>query len=392
MRSVLAAALLCAVFALPAAGHAAGDPQARIHSVVDRVIRPLMAKERIPGMAVGITAGGRTYVFNYGVASVQTRQPVTAHTLFELGSVTKTFTATLTSWAQVQRDLALSDPTSTYLPALRNTPFGNVTLLYLGTHTPGGLPLQVPDSVTNDEQLMQWLKSWRPAYTPGTYRTYNNPGIGTLGLIAARSMHQDFTALMQGRLFPALGMHSSYIDIPANKMSDYAWGYRNGRPVRMSPGELWSEAYGIRTTASDMIRFIQANMGLVPLDANLRRAVMATHTGYFKAGSMTQDLIWEQYPYPVSLDTLLEGNSAAMIFQPARASKIEPPLPPQANAWLDKTGSTNGFDAYVAFVPSKQLGIVILANENYPIKKRVTAAYEILAALAHGSGQEYATI
>ena len=90
-----------------------------------------MAKYNIPGMAVGITVAGKPYVFNYGVASTETRQPVTRDTLFELGSITKTFTASLASYAQVCGYLSLSDKTSKYLPSLQDSKFGNVTLLNL---------------------------------------------------------------------------------------------------------------------------------------------------------------------------------------------------------------------------------------------------------------------
>jgi beta-lactamase class C len=72
-----------------------------------------------------------------------------------------------------------------------------------------------------------------------------------------------------------------------------------------------------------------------------------------------------------------------MIYKPNPVSAITPPQEPQKNAWINKTGSTNGFGAYVAFVPEKQLGIVILGNKSYPIKDRVTTAYKILTKLAN---------
>jgi beta-lactamase class C len=279
----------------------------------------------------------------------------------------------------------LSDKPSKYLPTLQDSKFGNVRLLNLGTHTPGGLPLQVPDNIRNDDDLMQYFKDWRPRYEPGTYRTYSNPWIGTLGLITAKSMGQDFVTLMEQRLFPVLGMKSSYINVPTAKMADYAQGYtKEGAPIRMATGELSSETYGIKTTASDLVRFVEANMNLIRLDKKFQRAITATHTGYFKAGPMTQDLMWEQYQYPVALKTLLEGNSPAMIFDATPVTEINPPEDPREDVWINKTGSTNGFGAYVAFLPEKRLGIVILANKSYPIEERVTAAYEILTAITDG--------
>jgi beta-lactamase class C len=373
----------CALCAIPAASHADDVPQDRVRAAIDDAIRPLMAKDDIPGIAVAVTIAGKSTILNYGVVSTETRKPITNDTLFEVGSVTKTFTATLASWAQVNNQLSLSDKVDKHLPVLRNMPFGNLTLLNLGTYTSGGLPLQLPNDVRNQDQLTQYLKAWRPAHSPGTYRSYSNPSIGMLGVIAAKSMGQDFTALIEQRLFPALGMSNSFINVPPARMADYAQGYTSGgMPIRMSTGVLSFEAYGIKSTAADLIRFVEANMNLVILDAKLQRAITDTHTGYFQAGVMTQDLIWEQYPYPVELKTLLEGNSSTMIFNANPVTEIKPPQAARQNVWINKTGSTNGFAAYVAYIPEKRLGIVILANRNYPIEERVTVAHKILTSLA----------
>ena len=384
-KGVSAAAILVAC-AIASVCHAAQGQRERLEAVVDQAIRPVMAKYGVPGMAVAVTVGEKAYVFDYGVASVATRKPVSRDTLFEIGSVSKTFTATLASYAQVSGALSLSDKVGKYLPLLRGSPFGDeVSLLDLGTHTPGGLPLQVPDNVKNNDELMQYFKAWQPTYPPGTHRTYNNPGIGTLGLITAKSMGGDFAALMEQTLFPALGLTSTYIDVPPAKQADYAQGYtKSDAPIRVAPGVLGSEAYGVKTTAADMIRFVQANMKLIEVGDKLQRAITDTHTGYFKVanGAMTQDLIWEQYPYPVTLTTLLQGNSSAMIFEAAPVTAIAPPQAPRSDVWINKTGSTNGFAAYVAFIPERRLGIVMLANKNFPVDDRVTAAYSILSSLA----------
>ncbi|HEV2443217.1 MAG TPA: class C beta-lactamase [Steroidobacteraceae bacterium] len=389
-KLILAAAALLPVCASIAAAHAADSPAATasvaaaaLGHVVDGAIRPVLEEYRIPGMAVGIAAGEHSYVFNYGVEAIASRRPVSDSTLFELGSVSKTFTATLAAYAEIRGYLSLSDTAGKYLRVLRGSQFGDVTLLELGTHTPGGMPLQVPDDVHDIDGLMQYFRRWRPTYAPGTYRTYANPSIGTLGLITAKSRDASFDALMERQLLPALGMRNTYLHVPAARMADYAEGYAsdNDSPIRMKPGVLWMEAYGIKSTAADMVRFLQANMGSITLDPQLEGALIATHTGYFQAGVMTQDLIWEQYPYPVDPRKLLTGNSDAMIFDATPVTRISPPEPPRQDVWINKTGSTNGFGAYVAFIPKERLGIVILANRSYPIDARVTAAYRILTAL-----------
>ncbi|MEO8746954.1 MAG: class C beta-lactamase [Rhodanobacter sp.] len=383
MTSLLVAVLF-ALSSTTALGHAVDVPPP-MQMRVDTAARAIMAKYRIPGMAVGVIADGKSYVFNYGVASREANLAVSTDTLFEIGSISKTFTATLVSYAQVKHYLSLSDKTSKYLPSLRGSKFGDVSLLELGTHTPGGLPLQVPDGIRSTQQLMQWFRRWQPSHAPGTYRTYSNISIGTLGLITARSMHGDFTELMEQRVFPALGLAHTFIKVPAQMLPDYAQGYTpSDAPIRLSPGVLFPEAYGIKATVADMLRFLQANMGLVKLGPEWQQAIADTHTGYFKAGVMTQELIWEQYQYPVALKTLLQGNSPTMIFAGTPVTAMAPAQKPKADVWINKTGSTNGFGAYVAFIPEQRSGIVILANKNYPIGDRVTMAYDILASLRQG--------
>jgi CubicO group peptidase (beta-lactamase class C family) len=77
---------------------------------------------------------------------------------------------------------------------------------------------------------------------------------------------------------------------------------------------------------------------------------------------------------------LLEGNGEKVIFDP---NPVQPMVPQEAGTprLFDKTGSTGGFGAYVAFVPAQRIGLVILANKSYPIPARVEAAYAILEQL-----------
>jgi beta-lactamase class C len=371
------------LLATSVATSAADNARANVEKNVAQAVRPIMEHYGIPGMAVGTVLNGQSYVFDYGAASTATGKPVDVDTLFEIGSISKTFTATLASYAQVGGQLSLSDSASKYLPSLRGSSFDRVSLVHLATHTSGGLPLQVPDDITNDDQLMRYFQSWKQSYAPGTYRTYSNLGIGMLGVIAAKSMNKDFVALMEHKLFPTLGLKNTYLNIPAPQMDRYAQGYTaTNAPIRMAPGVLAAEAYGVRTTAGDLLRFVEANMKMLEVEETWQRAITATHTGYYRIGAMTQDLIWEQYPYPVMLKDLLAGNSAEIIFKSNPAVKLDPPSPPKDDVLINKTGSTNGFSAYVAFVPARKLGVVLLANKSYPIHVRVTLGQEILKRLA----------
>lgn len=368
------------LFTLMAAGSGLAQAgQAETDSKVDEAVQAVMREHGIAGMSIAVTRNGTQHFYNYGVASRQTGRRADSDTLYEIGSISKTYTATLAAYAQALGRLALSDSPAKYLPELAGSDFAKLSLINLGTHTTGGFPLQVPDAVTNQAQMMAYLKAWKPEHAAGTYRTYANPSIGMLGVVAAKSLNRPFKAAMERDLFPKLGLTSTYIDVPAARMADYAQGYnKQDAPVRVNPGVLADEAYGVKTSARDLLRFVDANMGLNLADAELRGAIAQTHVGYYQLGDMTQDLAWEQLRYPATLDALLTANAGNYNSQSQPVTALNPPLPPQEAVWINKTGSTNGFGGYVAFVPSKKLGIVILANRNYPNEARVRLAYRIL--------------
>ena len=267
--------LLNATFALIcvmpfAAAVAADDGEIKPH--VDRIIPPLMEQQGIPGMAVAIVTKDGSEVFNYGVASKQTGKPVDDETLFEIGSISKTFTATLAAYAAVKGKLKLSDPVATHMPELKGSAVGDVSILHLATHTPGGMPLQFPDEVTNDAQMMQYFKDWKPTYPPGTYRTYANPSVGLLGAVAARSMGRPYVDLMQSEIFPKLGLRKTFLTVPAEEEGNYAQGYtRNDEPAEISTGVLAAEAYGVKTTAADLARFVAIQMQITDAPSDVQR-------------------------------------------------------------------------------------------------------------------------
>jgi beta-lactamase class C len=385
---ILSAGLAAAVLVPAADALAAGrGDDARIRQIIDKVIEPILRNHAIPGMAVAVTIDGERHFATYGLASRRPPVPVTQDTLFELGSVSKTFTATLAAYAEVEGRLSLDDRIARHVASLEGRPLGDVALRHLATHTAGGFPLQLPADVRTQVELMAWYHAWTPSSPAGTSRSYANPSVGLLGMATAAAMGRGFEELAEGVLFPGLGLSRTYLRVPETEMSRYAWGYdASGRAVRVAPALLASEAYGVKSNAVDMIRFVELNMGVAKAPEKLSQAIRATHTGYYRAGAMIQDLIWEQYEDLASLPKLVEGNSAAMT-KTRPVAAILPPMAPRGDVLINKTGSTNGFGSYVAFIPARRTGIVILSNKRFPNEERVRAAFAILTSIAAETGR-----
>lgn len=353
---------------------------AQLDQIVNDTIKPLMAQQAIPGMAVAVVYQGKSHLYSYGEADVEAKRPVTADTLFELGSVSKTFTG-IAAGAAINSGLVnLADPAVNYAPQLNTPQWKKITMLNLATYTAGGLPLQVPDAVSDQQALWHYYQQWQPEWQPGTMRNYSNASIGLFGLLAVKNSGLSFADYLQKKVLQPLKMTHTYIDVPAAAQKNYAWGYYNGKPVRVSGGMLDAEAYGVKTSAQDMAKYLQANIDPDSTPA-LKQAILTSQARYLRVGNWYQGLGWEIYHWPVDAKEVIAASDNGVALKPHAVEVLTPAAKADAQSWVHKTGSTNGFGSYIAFVPQQKVGIVMLANKRYPNPARVEAASKIIQTL-----------
>nr|WP_068981618.1 extended-spectrum class C beta-lactamase ADC-86 [Acinetobacter sp. MRSN7664]ANW47143.1 class C beta-lactamase ADC-86 [Acinetobacter sp. MRSN7664] len=350
-----------------------------IKKLVDQNFKPLLDKYDVPGMAVGVIQNNKKYEMYYGLQSVQDKKAVNSSTIFELGSVSKLFTATAGGYAKTKGTISFKDTTGKYWKELKNTPIDQVNLLQLATYTSGNLGLQFPDEVQTDQQVLTFFKDWKPKNSIGEYRQYSNPSIGLFGKVVALSMNKPFDQLLEKTIFPDLGLKHSYVNVPKTQMQNYAFGYnQENQPIRVNPGPLDAPAYGVKSTLPDMLKFINANLNPQKYPKDIQRAINETHQGFYQVGTMYQALGWEEFSYPAPLQTLLDSNSEQIVMKPNKVTAIskEPSV-----KMFHKTGSTNGFGTYVVFIPKENIGLVMLTNKRIPNEERIKAAYAVLNAI-----------
>ncbi|EOQ64883.1 hypothetical protein F935_00535 [Acinetobacter calcoaceticus ANC 3811] len=372
--------LLPPLFIFNTSIYAGNSPKEQeIKKLVDQNFKPLLEKYDVPGMAVGVIQNNKNYEMYYGLQSVQDKKAVNSSTIFELGSVSKLFTATAGGYAKTKGTISFKDTPGKYWKELKNTPIDQINLLQLATYTSGNLGLQFPDEVQTDQQVLTFFKDWKPKNSIGEYRQYSNPSIGLFGKVVALSMNKPFDQVLEKTIFPDLGLKHSYVNVPKTQMQNYAFGYnQENQPIRVNPGPLDAPAYGVKSTLPDMLSFVKANLNPQKYPADIQHAINETHKGFYQVGTMYQALGWEEFSYPAPLQTLLDSNSEQIVMKPNKVTALS--KEPSVKIY-HKTGSTNGFGTYVVFIPKENIGLVMLTNKRIPNEERIKAAYAVLNAI-----------
>ena len=383
LTAVRGAVLAAILFAGPLAAEPTKEPS--FTALAEATYGPIVQDYDLPGLAVGVVFEGETFFYTTGVADQARATPVTPDTVFELGSVSKLFTVTLAAIADDRGALSLDGNVADALSPGFATPAGHaferITLDDFAAHATGDLPLQVPSHLDDQAALFDWLAEWSPEHSPEATRAYSNVSIGLLGLVSGQALSGSYEQSLKDHVFAELGLDSTFVTPPETGPETYAYGYAIGEdgPIRVNPGLLADEAYGVKSSVKDMLRFLAAHLEGADISKDMERALRRTRSATYDTAHFAQAMIWEAYAWPPLLEDINAGNTPDMALKPQPMTRRDEPL--SGPILYSKTGSTNGFGAYVALVPHRDIGVVVLANRRYPNPVRVKAALALMEAV-----------
>ncbi len=175
---------------------------------------------------------------------------------------------------------------------------------------------------------------WSPNYPISTKYVYSNFGFALLGQALANVEQSDYESMLYKLITRPLQMRSTFVDVPESLLQNYAQGYtQNGTLARRGALPIWPGGGALHSTSSDMLKFLEANLGLFGPE-ELIKAMRFAQQGYFKAKEdFVMGLGWQRY-FPTD-DLLI----------------------------IDKNGGLEGFSTYIGMIPKQKLGIVILINK-----------------------------
>ena len=326
-------ALLVAV-ALPL--HGQGLPP---DSAVGRILAERLTSSPFRGIVVGLLdANGSRRVVAVGVP---------ADRVFEIGSITKVFTASILAGMVADGSVRFDDPVAKFLPASVHVPARNgrqITLVDLSTQSSGlpRLPLNMaPRDSTNPyadysvDQLYTFLSSYELPRDPGETYEYSNLGVGLLGHALALKAGVSYEDLVRRRILTPLGMRETAITLSPALRARIAPGHdATGEVVPNWDLPTLAGAGALRSTVGDMLTFLAANLDTSA--SPLTRALKQTHVSRRGAGSatMTIGLGWH---------ILARPQGAAIVWH---------------------NGGTGGYRSFAGFDEVRRVAVVVLTNAN----------------------------
>ena len=312
-----------------------------LDSVVHASAADFFSKTDVPGVVLSVYQNGNVHFYTYGFADKKNQQPFTDSTLLEIGSITKTFTAEIILILQEKGMLNIDQPLAAFFPeaTAENPSLQQISLRQILNHTAGlpRLPANLakvknysylqPYEHYSKDNLVDCLKKLKPD-TIGKY-DYSNMGFGILGTIAEMKTGKSLNELMKEYIFTPLDMRQS--SLSDSSELPRATGYMTGKPAPYWKFESLAGAGAIKSTASDMTRYLVACLGKSS-NTDFNSAIeLATKTSLQISNSLSIGMAWH-----------VMTSRTPNIF------------------WHN--GGTYGFSTFIAFEPTSQTAIFAATN------------------------------
>jgi serine-type D-Ala-D-Ala carboxypeptidase/endopeptidase len=342
---VLACLVLCAAGSMAQPAAVTAPPDAEIRRIL--VERVDVQKQSV-GIVVGVVEPHGHHVVAYGNLETGDKRPLDGDTIFEIGSITKVFTALLAAEMARDGELKLDDPISRYLPASLKIPERNgrqITLIDLATHT-SGLPRmpanfrpkdpENPYADYNLDALYSFLSSYELHRDIGVKFEYSNLGFGLLGIGLAQRAGMDYEKLVIMRICDPLGMSNTRITLSEAMRQRLAVGH-SADLVKASVWDIptLAGAGALRSSANDLLAFLAGVMGY---SENPRATVLAA--AQKSAVSISRPT--EEPFINAGLGWTIDARGGGEII------------------W--KSGGTGGYRTFIGYSPKTGIGIVALSN------------------------------
>ncbi|WP_426479504.1 serine hydrolase domain-containing protein [Chryseobacterium sp. CBSDS_008] len=300
------------------------------------------------GLSIGIFKDGKSYFYNYGTTEIGKSELPTSKSLYEIASITKTFTGTLLAHALVDGKIKMDDDIRKYLDGTYpNLEFEKhpVTIKNLTNHS-SGLPQFLPDQSETFKKpmdsvaaaLADFYKNYskkkfyedlhqaKVDFMPGTEYKYSNTGTQITGDILEKVYHKSFEDLLSEYITGPLKMNHTIIGTnSASLLTPYN---EKGKVMPRNFTTIFAPAGGIISTTEDLVKYMRYH-----LDEN-NKYVKASHTPLVKSEEDAIGLYWRLHTYEDGSQTVYH------------------------------TGGTFGFSSVLQIYPSKNMGVVILSNES----------------------------
>jgi beta-lactamase class C len=328
-----------------------------IQAQVKKIVKPWMDQNNIPGVAIALHYNGESYLLHYGYADRENKKAVTEKTVFEIGSLSKVFTCLLVAQEILAGKMRLTEPITTYIPALAdNKKLRTTTIEKLCTHT-ATMPFDAPNWVLSPQAFTKFMNSWKPTHPNQLCFQYSNPGIELLRIALEEVHHDTINNLFIKKILVPLHMSPISIEVPKKYMPHYSYCInKKNETARYWDDPILHASGGVRATSADMLKFLKAALCLPGTPDSILSAMQLTQKPYISVAHIYHGLGWEIK----NLDNLSCKHAITWGF-PAQKITAPEQLVIQ-NSILEKTGTTRGFHAYIGIMPGTQNGIVIMMN------------------------------